>query len=51
MFTVFHIYFENFQYYFTEFNMVQKHNDTNKVGVTSLQLIWQNKIMTVIQKT
>ena len=35
MFTEFHVYFENVQYYFTEFNMVQKLKYTNKIGVTS----------------
>ena len=35
MYTVFHIYFENIQYYFTEFNMVQNLKYANKVGVTS----------------
>ena len=34
-YTVFHIYFENVHYYFTELNMVQKPKYTNKVGVTS----------------
>ena len=34
MFTEFHVYFENIQYYFTEFNMVQKFKYTNKIGVT-----------------
>ena len=28
------MYFENIQYYFTEFNMVQKVKYTNKVGIT-----------------
>ena len=35
MYTALHIYFENIQYYFTEFNMVQKFKYTNKVGVTT----------------
>ena len=35
MYTVFHVYFENIQYYFAEFNMVQKFKYTNKIGVTS----------------
>ena len=49
--TVFHIYFENIQYYFAEFNMVQKLKYTNKIGVTSLQHFGQNKIRTAVQKT
>ena len=51
MYTVFHIYFENTQYYFTEFNMVQRLKYTNKLGVTSWQLFGQNKIGTAVQKT
>ena len=35
MWTVFYIYFENIQYYFTEFHTVQKLKCTNKVGITS----------------
>ena len=35
MYTLFYIYFENIQYYFTECDMVQKLKYTNKVGVTS----------------
>ena len=35
MYTIFYIYFENIQFYFTEFNMAQKLKCTNKVGVTS----------------
>ena len=31
MYSVFHIFFENIQYYFTEFNMVQELKYTNKV--------------------
>ena len=38
MYTVFYIYFENSQYYFTEFNMVQKLQYTNKLDATSWQL-------------
>ena len=34
MYTVFHINFENIQYYFIEFNMVPKFKCINKVGVT-----------------
>ena len=34
MYTVFHIDFDNIQYYFTEFNMVQNLKFSNKVGVT-----------------
>ena len=48
MYTIFHIYFENIQYYFLEFNMVQKLKYINKVGVTSSELFGQNKIKTVI---
>ena len=35
MYTEFYVYFENIQYYFIEFNMVQKLKLTNKIGVTS----------------
>ena len=35
MYTVFHIYFENIQYFFREIRMVQKLKYTNKVAVTS----------------
>ena len=35
MYTVSLIEFENIQYYYTELNMGQKLNSTNKVGVTS----------------
>ena len=38
LYTVFFIYFENIQYYNTEFNKVQKLKGTNKVGVTSWQV-------------
>ena len=51
MCTVCHIYFENIQYYFTEFNMVQKLKYTIKVGVTPWQFIGQNKIRTAVHKT
>ena len=51
MYTVFHIYFDNIQYYNTEFNMVQKLKYTNKVGATSWQYFGQNKIGTAVQKT
>ena len=44
MYIVYHIYFENIWYHFTEFNMVQKLKYTNKVGVKSWQLFGQNKI-------
>ena len=50
MCTVIHISFENIQYYFKEFNMVQKHKYANKVGITSWQLFGQNKIRIVLQK-
>ena len=39
MYTVFHIYFGNIQYYFMEFTMVQKLKYTNKVGVTPWQFL------------
>ena len=45
MYTVFSTYV---QYYFTEFNIIQKPKYTNKVGVTSWQLFGQNKILIVI---
>ena len=32
MYTVFHIYFQNIQFYFTEFNIVQKLKCANEVG-------------------
>ena len=32
MYTIFRIYFENIEYYFTEFSMVQKLKYTNKIG-------------------
>ena len=35
MHTEFHVCFENIQYYFAEFNMVQKFKYTNKIGFTS----------------
>ena len=49
MYTVFHIYFENIQYYFAEFNMVQKLKNTNKV-LTNF-IFGQNKIRTEVHKT
>ena len=33
--TVFHVYFENIQYFFAEFNTVQKLKYAYEVGVTS----------------
>ena len=39
MYTVVHFYFENIQYNFTELHMVQKLKYTNKIGVTSWQLL------------
>ena len=48
MYTVFHISFENIQYYFTEFNVVQIIKYTKKVGVRSWQLFEQNKIKTAV---
>ena len=51
MHTVFRIYFENIQYDFTEFNMVQKLKYTNIVGVISWQIFGQNKIRTAVQNT
>ena len=35
MYTVFYIYIENIQYYFSELNIVKKLKCTNKVCVTS----------------
>ena len=51
MYTEFHVYFENIQYYFAKFNMVQKLKYTNKIGVTSWEHFGQNKIKTAVQKT
>ena len=48
--TIFLIYFKNIQYYFTEFNMVQKLKCTNQSGVTSWQVFGQNNINTAVQK-
>ena len=42
MYTEFHVYFENIQYYFTEFNMVQKLKYTNKIDLCDILhfIIW-----------
>ena len=50
MYTALLIYFENIQYYNTEFNIVQKLKGTNKVGVTPPQVLRQNKIRTTVKK-
>ena len=39
IYTVFRIYFESIQYYFTEINIVQKLKYTNNVGVLSWQFL------------
>ena len=51
MYTVFYIYFENIQYNFTKFDVVQKLKYTNRVGGTSWQHFGQNKIRTAVQKS